>query len=297
MNRFDRKMRKIAAEEQIEVPESIKLKMENILIGLPEQNGEKRKGVFFPRLAMGIVCVLVLTLFVLPNVSTVYAQAMEQIPVVGKIVQVITIRNYFYSDEYHEMDIDVPKVELEEEQDAVQEINEDVENLTKKLMNQFYDEVEFVGNEGHGSIYVDYETITNTKDWFTLKLSVHEVAGSGNSYFKFYHIDRKTEKIVKLGDLFLNNSYEKILKEEIKSQMKLQMEEDKSKVFWIEDSVIGDCLEVDESHNFYFNREGELVIPFDKYEVAPGAMGCPEFVIDKSVYKDLLKKEYKDLAF
>ena len=40
-------------------------------------------------------------------------------------------------------------------------------------------------------------------------------------------------------------------------------------------------------------EDGNIVIVFDKYEVAPGAMGTPEFEIDKEVYKMFLKEEYK----
>ena len=41
--------------------------------------------------------------------------------------------------------------------------------------------------------------------------------------------------------------------------------------------------------DFYFNESGELVIAFDEYEVAPGYMGAPEFVIPQKVTAGLLK--------
>ena len=36
----------------------------------------------------------------------------------------------------------------------------------------------------------------------------------------------------------------------------------------------------------YFDDKGDLVIVFEKYDVAPGYMGCPEFVIPREVYQD-----------
>ena len=48
--------------------------------------------------------------------------------------------------------------------------------------------------------------------------------------------------------------------------------------------------EISETQNFYFNEAGELVIAFDEYEIAPGYMGCPEFVIPKSVIKAMEKE-------
>ena len=46
---------------------------------------------------------------------------------------------------------------------------------------------------------------------------------------------------------------------------------------------------ITEQTNFYFNESGELVIAFDEYEVAPGYMGAPEFVIPQKVTAGLLK--------
>ena len=46
---------------------------------------------------------------------------------------------------------------------------------------------------------------------------------------------------------------------------------------------------ITEQTNFYFNESGELVIAFDEYEVAPGYMGAPEFVIPQEVTAAILK--------
>ena len=40
--------------------------------------------------------------------------------------------------------------------------------------------------------------------------------------------------------------------------------------------------------NFYFDNDGNLVIVYSKYEVAPGYMGCPEIVIDKDDFEKYL---------
>ena len=53
---------------------------------------------------------------------------------------------------------------------------------------------------------------------------------------------------------------------------------------------------VSADHNFYWNENGDLVIIFDKYEVAPGSMGTPEFVIGRDVIKDILKSEYDHIT-
>lgn len=293
MNDFDKYIKSKAAKEQTNIPDSVKNRIEQTLADLPEKKPVIKQIRILPRIAASAACFIFIILFLLPNVSVTYAQALEPIPVIGDIVRVVTIRNYFYSDDKHEMDMEVPKIEGDN--DAAENINQDIAKLTETLVEQFYEDVELIGDEGHSSIYLDYETVTNTDTWFTLKIRVREAAGSSNTYYRFYHIDKRTNEIVKLGDLAKDNSFYDVLVKEIKRQMKLQMENDSSVVYWLDDSIIGkDFVSLTENHNFYWNDNGDLVIIFDKYEVCPGAMGTPEFVIDKGVFRDVLKSEYKD---
>ena len=47
--------------------------------------------------------------------------------------------------------------------------------------------------------------------------------------------------------------------------------------------------EISKDQKFFINDDGNIVICFDKYEIAPGATGSPEFVIPNDVVKDILK--------
>lgn len=296
MNDFDKYIKSKASEEQTEIPDYVKNRIEQTLDDLPEKKPVIKQIHMFPRIVTAAACFIFITLFLLPNVSVSYAQALEQIPVIGDIGRVVTIRNYFYADDKHEMNIDVPQIEGEDSE-AVDYINKDVSELTTALVNQFYKDLEITGNNGYGSIRVDYEATTNTERWFTLKLSVNETAASSNAYFKFYHIDKKKGRIVELGDLFNTDKYSDILVVEIKMQMQEQMANDENISYWINNSGIGeDFAAVSADQNFYWNENGDLVIIFDKYEVGPGSMGTPEFVIDKGVIRDILKPEFKDVV-
>ncbi len=294
MNDFDKYLKKQAQNENTEVPESVHRKIEQTLTLLPEKESTIKHIRVFPRIAAAAACLVFVMLFLLPNVSVTYAKALEQIPVIGEIVRVVTVRNYFYSDGKHEMDIDVPKVEGDDS--SADYINKDVSALTTALVNQFYKDLELSNNSGYGSVNVDYEVVSNTQRWFTLKLHVTEIAASSNSYYVFYHIDKKLGKIVELGDLFKTDAYTDVLAMQIKKQMKERMAQDKNAVYWVNDSEIGEefsCVKADS--NFYWNEDGDLVIVFDKYEVGPGSMGTPEFVIEKERIKNILKPDFHDI--
>ena len=297
MNDFDKYIKSMASEENTDIPDSVKNKIEETLAALPEKNIHIKKTKILPRIAATAACFIFVIFFLLPNVSVAYAEAFEEIPIIGRLIKVITVRNYFYSDDYHEMDIDVPKVSGEDG-DAADYINNDVNKLTDTLVKQFYKDLDSIGDSGHSSIYVDYETVTNTESWFTLKMRVHEAAGSSNTYYKYYHIDKKSGKIVKLSDLSEDEGFLETLEKEIRQQMRSQMDNDSNKIYWLDDSVIGkDYVAVTPEHNFFWNENGDLVIVFDKYEVAPGAMGTPEFTVDKALISDMLKSEYKNMPF
>ena len=293
MRDFDGYIRQKAKAEPFCPPDSVREQTEKTLASLPEKKRVSTGLTVLRRVAAAAACFLFVCLFVLPNCSVVYAKALENVPLIGSIVRVVTIRNYFYSDSYHEMNIDVPKID-DGHGDAAAFINKDVDELTKILADRFKEELREIGDEGHSSIYVDYEVVTNTDTWFTLKIRVHEAAGSSNTYYKYYHIDKRSGKIVYLADLFTDSRFHDVLENEIRRQMKECMAEDPDKLYWLDNAEIGlDCVGLDDKHNFYWNGQGDLVIAFDKYEVAPGYMGTPEFAIKRDKIASILKAAYR----
>ncbi len=134
--------------------------------------------------------------------------------------------------------------------------------------------------------------MTDNERYFTLKLSIFQVAGSGAQSYKFYTIDKQTGKQVQLKDLFAEgSSYNEVLSENIREQMRERMAEDENLIYWVDDEEIPEWNfhELKEDQNFYFDEDGNLVVVFDEYEVAPGYMGAQEFTVDQKVYKGLLK--------
>jgi hypothetical protein len=297
MKKFDRYIKAQLLKEETAIPESVQCKIDWALMNLPENEAvlaSRKPRYVYDRIAAAAACFVFVFLLLLPNVSMVYAQALEQIPVIGKIVKVVTIRNYFYLDDKHELDISVPQIE-EDENKAIDYINADAEELTEALVQRFYHDLDELGSEFHGSVYVDYEVITNTENWFTLKLRVNEAYGSGNTYYKYYNLDKVTGKIATLSDIVKDEAFYAVAENEIKEQMRQRMQQDSTVKYWIQgingNAPSEDFVMVTPEHNYYWDEDGNLVIPYDKYEVAPGYMGTPEFVIDYKLIQDMLKKE------
>ena len=287
---FDKEIRDAIREEDIPVPERIHQRTEALLASLPEKEVKQTKPRidFRPvrRIAAIAACFLFVMLVVLPNVSVAYAQAVENIPIIGDLVEIFTIRNYFYSDERHELDANIPEVNDPYHTQASDLINMNVDELTGDVIHRFYHNLEITHDKGYGSIYIDYETITNTDKWFTLKLTVSEIQASSNTYFRLYHIDRVHGTYVNFGDLFDSKDFDAI-EQIIRAQMEAEMAADSEVVYWTESTELGQSITgLSAEQNFYFDDDGNLVVVYNQYEVGPGSMGCPQF--------ELLPEEYME---
>ena len=291
---FDRKLKKIAKKENIKAPDKCVENINNILYNIKVDINEKECNKHFniKKICINVALAsFIFTFVILPNFNLNVSYAMQNIPVLGKIVKIITVREYFQKDGKSEIDLKIPNVTDKEnvnnESEANSEVNKETERLTRKIIdeynknkdpNQFY------------SVELNSEVIENSEEWFTLKLIISEVSASSDTKYVYYNIDKSKDKIMKLDDLFINDKYKNIIKNEIKRQMKIRMKEDKNKVFWIEsEKEEWDFVDINENTNYYINDLGNIVIVFDKYEVGPGSIGTPEFEINKSLYKKLLK--------
>ena len=67
------------------------------------------------------------------------------------------------------------------------------------------------------------------------------------------------------------------------------MKKDSNLTYFLEadenEEVIDSFDKIKENQDFYINNDGNLVICFDQYEVAPGYMGTLEFIISDKIFK------------
>ena len=295
---FDTEMRKELLEDPISVPPAVHQRTEELLASLPERSaGEKI--VHFPktvqRMVSAAACFLFVMMVVLPNVSVAYAEAVEDIPVIGRLVQVFTIRNYQYFDGNYELEANIPSVNDPEHKESGDLINSDVNELTEHVIAAFYEEMERSGKEGYAGLHITHETLKNTPEWFTLRLTVSESAASSSSMIRIYHIDRVSGSYVTFGDLFDSESRE-VLRQFILADMRARMAADENASYWEEEAnADSEFAALTADQNFYFNEAGYLVIVYDEFEVAPGYMGTPEIVIGAENLKTLVASQYEDL--
>lgn len=169
---------------------------------------------------------------------------------------------------------------------TINQVNLDIDSITEELVERFKKELE-ESEEGYSSLDVDYEVVTDNDRWYTLKLSVLEVQASGYEYYRYYTIDKTTGSLMTLKELVGGDKGIRAVSEEIKRQMEEQMSKDEDVIFFLDNPEVEEWNfeQVKDDQNFYFDGQGNLVIVFDEYEVAPGSMGAPEFTIKDTVWK------------
>lgn len=127
--------------------------------------------------------------------------------------------------------------------------------------------------------------MTDSSDWFTLRIDAVETKASGNQFSRIYHIDKATGAQVTLKDLFRPDAdYVSVLSNEVRRQMEEQMAKGDSQAYFPEEFTA-----IAPNQNFYWNTDGALVLVFDEYTVGAGSVGMPEFVIPSAVCEGLEK--------
>lgn len=311
---------KIINIDNIEIKELDSLKEKYLDVKMPEEQLEKLKlaiekgkmdnrreqrRILRTRVAASAAAVIA-AFIILPNTSSNVAYAMERVPVLGNLVKLVTWRDYKYEDERHQANVEVGKLEVaksdeenvalgrgfdevEEAMDvAVEEINVQVEEITENLIAEFETQVQ--EEMGYHDLVVKSEVIADNDKYFTLKLLCFQAAGSGYEWNYFYTIDMTTGKQLQLKDLFKEDAdYITVISEEIKKQMREQMEADENVRYWLEEEMEEwNFQAITEETLFYLNEDEQLVISFNEGDVAPMYMGVVEFVIPEEVL-ELLK--------
>lgn len=248
---------------------------------------------------VSIAAVIIAAIIILPNTSGSLAYAMEQIPVIGKLIQVVTFRDYKFESDRHMADIEVPEITVDEVagdnqenevlNQTVEEINAEIQDITDEIISQF--ETYLSDEEGYQDVMVKSEILATTDEYFTLKLICFQAAGSGYQWNYYYTIDLKTGERMKLKDVFVEGAdYITLISDNIKQQMQEQMDADEQKHYWLHDEI--DELNfkaITEDTSFYLNEHDNVVIGFNEGDVAPMYMGAVEFEIPHEVLSGIRK--------
>ncbi len=295
--------------KKISVPQELEGRVNDSV----ERANSKVKKKIYSKMAvwrtLALTATAVLAFVILVNVNTDVALAIEKIPFLGRVVKVVSFREYQDVRKKGDVqaDIRIPTIGIEGggkdiDRETSKELNRKIQEYTDMVIAQYEEEVEYLqGNVSETeaasakySVTNDYKIVTDNDKLFSIYINTEVSMAGTNSYIKIYHVDKESGKIVTLGDLFEEKAdYVTVISDIIKDEMRRQMRADESICYWLDNEIDAwNFEEISPEANFYVNEQGKLTIVFDEYEVAPGSMGVVEFTIPTGQIADIVKEGY-----
>lgn len=218
------------------------------------------------------------------NLSPTVAAAAADVPVLGGLFQVLTVRRF--TDVNNDRTVEVAQPAIQGGGDFAQRINEEIQRRVEEktaqgeqLVAEYKEAFLSTGGtqkewEEHDvKVSAGYRVESQTES--TVSFYVESNVSIANAYQDrtYYNLDLAAGKELTLADV-LGEDWVTVCNESIQKQM--EEAEDPSIYF---DESMGGFATVDETTQFYLNEAGNPVVVFPPYAVAPGALGYVEFEI------------------
>lgn len=110
-----------------------------------------------------------------------------------------------------------------------------------------------------------------------ISFSINATQIMADSYLqkKFYTVDLKTGEVYNI-EHFLGSDYQNIVKKSVQQQI-AENKEKYPNLMYFDEAV--NNLKITNEQPFYINKDNQVVIVFNQFEIAPGYMSLPEFII------------------
>ncbi len=287
----------------IPVPEGLKDMIRNTLQEHQKERrrkaraGRMKKGARIALKTMGSLAAAIVIFMIPLNTNEAFAEQIQDIPVLGTLAKVLTIRSYSYTENDMNVSVNAPEVVEENPADTfIADVNAEIAGIVETYeadAKQRFEEYKRAFFETGGTeeewggrtcdIDVDYRVTYNEGAVLSLILTTTEswAAVYGQQYF--YNLDMQNDRYLTLADM-LGEDWVQICNESIVAQIEERIA-DEDACYWgygrdaDDDMGIEGFTSVSDQTRFYINADGNVVVCFDKYEIAPGYMGWQEFEI------------------
>lgn len=189
-----------------------------------------------------------------------------------------------------DISIEIPVVKGLKNPEYEKELNNIIKTSVEKDLEEFKKDAEGLIEldvEWESQMIIKYE-VKSKSDILSIIVDNYTFTGGshGQSRKDYYNIDLNNNKLLKLGDLFIENSdYKTIINGEINKEIEKQILEEAKSYFKEDDQFVT----IEDNHDFYIDKKGDLVITFQPYEITPWYMGHPEFKIPREKITHILK--------
>ena len=217
------------------------------------------------------------------NVSPTFAAAAADVPVLGGLFQVLTVRNYETVKDGIDYDVSVPEVDANGT--LTEAVNAEIQKRVDAHLAQAqadwddYKEAFFAtgGTEEQWgdremNVIIDYEIKSQTDTTVSFVVDFAECWVSAQQQRYCYNLDLANNKDITLADV-LGEDWVNICNTAVQAYI----DQDTSGLFFTADK--GGFTTVDDTTSFYLNQDGSVTLVFPEYAIAAGAAGIVEIPV------------------
>lgn len=211
-------------------------------------------------------------------------------------VHLSTIVEYWHRIGNYNAQVYIPSIHGMADSELEKSLNEYIRSVGFSVIDQFEDDArailaDYPEDGPHFMVNYDYYLQTDSEWVLTVALEYFSAAASSNVATQYLNFNKDTRELIKMDYLFEPGSIgATLIREEIERQMRAQIAAGAGQ-YWIDDTdPAAITLNWDElmasiiaNYQYYINEDGAVVVAFNKYDVAPGSMGTPQFVIPQEV--------------
>lgn len=219
------------------------------------------------------------------NVSPVVISAVYKVPILGDICRILTFQEYHFEDDIKYIDAKIPKIDNTGKPDLEKRINLEIQKMINERLaenetraKEYYNAFIETGGAPEDfipvGITVNYEIKKISNEYVSFVISQYETNFSAYNYNYYYNIDMESGRILTLKDCF-GDEYRQIITDSIEKTIS-SWEDEKKNVLWDDLSIID---QISENTDFYINENNQIIVVFEKYDIAVGAAGSIEFTI------------------
>ncbi|MCI9631223.1 DUF3298 and DUF4163 domain-containing protein [Thomasclavelia cocleata] len=158
-------------------------------------------------------------------------------------------------------------------------IKVDINSLILKTIDTYLDEIKgFDKNPGTAHkliVEIDFENYYSDDDIFSFSINSSQILADSHLQKKFFTINPTTGEIYNV-EHFLGSDYQNIILTTVKKQIAENTKNNPNLIYFDEEV---NNLKISIDQPFYINKDNQVVVVFDQFQIAPGYMSLPSFIV------------------
>ncbi|WP_455684276.1 RsiV family protein [Thomasclavelia sp.] len=182
-------------------------------------------------------------------------------------------------EKHYETDGTIVTIKFPQVINVDDKIKKVINNLILETIDTFLDETkEFDKNPNtdHKLIVdINFDNYYSDNDIFSFSINSSQILADSYLQKKFFTINPTTGEIYSV-EHFLGSDYQNIILTAVKKQIAENTKNNPNLIYFDEEV---NNLNISIDQPFYINKDNHVVIVFNQFQIAPGYMSLPEFII------------------